>query len=233
MKNIKLILILLIFVGLSACQKKEAPKTNNTKLPADTHTAKVVDFTNVPNYTYIQVNENGNEFWIAGPQTKVEKGETIYYSNGMEMKNFHSNTLNKTFDVIYFVQDIVKAPGELNLESAHQQVINSTREKISVEPLKGGKTVAQIFKDKDELAGKTVKIRGKVTKYNPNIMGRNWIHIQDGTESSDNFDLLITSEDKTAVGKVIVAEGKVAINKDFGAGYSYPVMIENAKIISH
>ncbi len=233
MKNFKLILTLLILVGLSACQKKEAPKANTAKLPEGTHTVKIVDFINVPNYTYLQVKENGNEYWIAAPQTKVEKGETIYYSNGMEMKNFHSNTLNKTFDVIYFVQNISTNPSELNLESAHQQVINSTRDKISVEPVKGGKTVAQIFKDKQSLAGKTVKIRGKVTKYNPNIMGRNWIHIQDGTESNGNFDLLITSEDETAVGKTIVAEGKVAINKDFGAGYSYPVMIENAKIISH
>lgn len=234
MKNLKLILVLLILIGLSACQKKEqAPKSANVKLPEGTHKVIVTDFVNVPNYTYLQVKENGNEFWIAAPQTKVQKGETIYYSGGTEMKNFHSPTLNKTFDVIYFVQSISKNQEAQVIENAHQQVTNSIREKISVEPLRGGKTVAQIFKDKESLAGKTVKTRGKVTKYNPDIMGRNWIHIQDGTESNGNFDLLVTSNDETSVGKTISVKGKVAINKDFGAGYSYPVMIEDAKIISH
>ncbi len=235
MKSIKLILVLFMMFGLFACQKKEAPKTSNVKLPEGVHAVKVEDFINVPNYTYLQVTENGNEYWIAAPQTKVEKGETIYYSNGMEMKNFHSNTLNRTFDVIYFVQNISTEPGQgqkQTLSNVHQQANNSARENISVEPLKGGKTIAQIFNDKQSLAGKTVKIRGKVTKYNPDIMGRNWIHIQDGTEAGSNFDILITSKDETALGKTIVAEGMVAVNKDFGAGYSYPVMIENAKIIS-
>ena len=233
MKKIKLILVLLLLVGLSACQKKEeAPKTTDAKLPAGTHAVKVVDFIDVPSYTYLQVNENGNEYWLAAPQMKVAKGETLYYSQGMEMKNFHSQTLNKTFDVIYFVQSVTKEPAAQNLETVHQQATSSAKENISVESLKGGKTVSQIFSDKESLAGKTVMIRGKVTKYNPNIMSMNWIHIQDGTESAGNFDLLVTSKDEASVGQTIVIEGKVAVNKDFGAGYSYPVMIEDAKIVS-
>ncbi len=230
MRIVKFIIILLVVVGLSACQKKEEPKVSAANLPSGTHAAKVLDFINVPNYTYLQVSENGKEYWLAAPTTTVEKGETIYFSQGMEMKNFHSQTINKTFDSIYFVQGISTSPQKETVAEAHQQTYNNTREQISVKPLSDGKTVAQIFSNKSSLAGKIVRIRGKVTKYNPNIMGRNWIHIQDGTESGKNYDLLVTSNDEAAVGQTVVVQGKIAVDQDFGAGYTYPVMIENAKV---
>jgi hypothetical protein len=230
MKSIKFILVLLVIIGLSACQKKEEPKAPASNLPSGTHAVKVLDFINVPNYTYLQVSENGNEYWLAAPTTKVEKGETVYYTQGMEMKNFHSQTINKTFDSIFFVQGITTSPQKEAITEAHQQAYTNSKEQISVQPLKDGKTVAQIFSDKSSLAGKTVRIRGKVTKYNPNIMGRNWIHIQDGTGAGNSYDLLVTSNDEAKVGQTVVIQGKVAIDKDFGAGYTYPVMIENAKV---
>jgi len=101
---------------------------------------------------------------------------------------------------------------------------------VKIEHLKDGKTVAQIYNEMDKLNGKTIKIRGEVVKYNPEIMDRNWIHIQDGTGSGSTFDLIVTSKDQTQVGQIIVVEGKVATNKDFGAGYTYKVMLEDAKI---
>ena len=227
------ILALMLVVG---CKKNADNKEVINNLPAGTHAAKVVDFMDVASYTYLQVSENGNEYWIAAPQTKVEKGETIYYSQGMEMKNFHSESLNRTFPSIFFVQSISTSPQTQTqaqtLSSAHQQVTSSLRDKISIDPLKDGKTIAQVYSQMQALSGKIIKIKGKVVKYNPNIMDRNWIHIQDGTESSGNFDLLVTSKNETTVGEIIVVEGKVTLNKDFGAGYTYPVMVEDAKIIS-
>ena len=80
------------------------------------------------------------------------------------------------------------------------------------------------------MKNKVIKIRGVVTKINTGILDRNWIHIQDGTGLNDSFDLLITSKENAAVGKTIVAEGTVAVDKNFGSGYAYPVMIEDAKI---
>jgi hypothetical protein len=68
-------------------------------------------------------------------------------------------------------------------------------------------------------------------KYNEQIMGRNWLHIRDGsgTAGKDN-DLTVTTADKAAVGDVVVVKGKVQVDKDFGAGYSYPVIVEDAKL---
>jgi hypothetical protein len=101
---------------------------------------------------------------------------------------------------------------------------------IKIEHLKDGKTVEQIYSEMDKLNGKVIKIKGEVVKYNPEIMNRNWIHIQDGTGFGGAFDLMVTSNDQTQVGQIIVVEGKVTTNKDFGAGYTYKVMLEGAKI---
>ena len=230
MQRIFLVIAVLGLFGLTSCSKKNDGNQPVQNLPAGTHAVKVLDNMDAAGYTYLQVDENGNQYWIAAPQTQVNKGEIVYYSQGMEMKNFHSNTLNRTFDSIFFVQSISKESSNNPVAAAHSQALNIPKEQISISPLKGGKTIAEIFSQEQSLAGKTIRVKGKVVKFNPNILDRNWIHIQDGTASGDNFDLLVTSKETVQVGDVITVEGTVAINKDFGAGYSYPVMIENAKI---
>ena len=101
---------------------------------------------------------------------------------------------------------------------------------IKVTPLEGGLTVEAVNKDKVNLAGKTVKVKGVVTKYNGGIMNRNWIHLQDGTKFGESVDITVTSDQPVKVGDTIVIEGTVALDKDFGAGYFYDIIIENAKI---
>jgi hypothetical protein len=93
------------------------------------------------------------------------------------------------------------------------------------------RTVAEVHAQRMALKDKAVTVRGKVVKFNEGIMGRNWVHLRDGTGTAgkDN-DLTVTTGDKTSVGDVIVVKGKVQIDKDFGAGYAYPVIIEEAKV---
>ena len=101
-----------------------------------------------------------------------------------------------------------------------------------VEPAKGGKTVAQVFEGKVELTGKPVVVRGKIVKFNGGIMGRNWLHLRDGTGAEGSNDLLVTTQATPAVGEIVVVRGTVATNKDFGAGYRYDVLIEDAAIVA-
>jgi hypothetical protein len=224
--------IIIVILGLSAC-KKEENKIPENNLPAGAHAVKVLESIDVSNYTYLHVTENGKEYWLAAPQMKTEKGETLYYSQGMEMKDFHSDALNRTFPSIYFVQSISpNLQQDQTLSSVHQQANAAQKENVSIDPLGDGKTIAQIYSQRNELSGKTVRVKGKVVKYNAGIMSRNWIHIQDGTESNGSFDLLITTKDVTAPGEIIIAEGKIVLNKDFGAGYSYTVLLEDAKILT-
>ena len=91
-------------------------------------------------------------------------------------------------------------------------------------------TIAALYKDKVQLAGKSVSVRGKVVKVNNNIMGRNFLHIQDGTGDKATNDLTVTSSQTASLGEQITVTGRVVVDKDFGAGYAYPVLVEEASI---
>jgi hypothetical protein len=223
----------------ASCEKKEE-KVQQVNAPAGAHVVKVEDKIDAKDYSYLQVSENnGRKYWIAANKVDAVKGDILYYTKSMEMKNFPSPTLKKTFESILFVDDITKTPHNMNNpnavppvdpKTAHSQVMATPKIDINLEHVKNGKTIAQIYNNMDMLNGQMIKVRGKVVKYNPEIMGRNWIHIQDGTESGSNYDLMVTSKDQTSVGQIIIVEGKIATNKDFGAGYTYKVMIEDANL---
>lgn len=92
------------------------------------------------------------------------------------------------------------------------------------------KTVASLYKERAQLQGKQVQVRGKVVKVNNNIMQRNFLHVQDGTGSEGSNDLTVTTAQSANVGDEVVVTGTVAVDKDFGAGYVYPLLLEQASI---
>lgn len=96
--------------------------------------------------------------------------------------------------------------------------------------MKTGKTVAEIYAGKDSLAGTVVNVRGKVVKFSSQIMGKNWAHVQDGTGSAGTNDLTVTTQDAAKVGDTVLVSGTITLNKDFGAGYFYALIIEEAKL---
>jgi hypothetical protein len=101
---------------------------------------------------------------------------------------------------------------------------------VAVEKAEGGKTIAEIYAGKADLAGKTVLVRGKVVKYTPGVMGKNWIHIQDGTGAEGTNDLTVTTSAVVKIGDTISARGLVEVDKDFGFGYTYEILIEDAEV---
>lgn len=221
-----LVLPLLLAFFIAACDSGDKPVEN---LPAGYHGVVVEEAMDAQNYTYLRVTENDKDYWIAVPQMEAKEGDVLYYSKSMEMKNFSSKTLNRTFESVLFVEDISKTPAKAPTVVEHPKVNNTPKERVSVEPLKDGSTIEQIFANKKELAGKTVRVRGMVTKYNPDIMNMNWLHIQDGT-GTEHYDLAVTTKDPVENGKLVVVEGVVSVDKDFGSGYSYDLIIENAKV---
>jgi predicted RNA-binding protein len=115
--------------------------------------------------------------------------------------------------------------------TAHMEVAKAGKEDLTIEKAEGGITIAELFSNKKDYSGKVVRIKGKVTKVNPAIMEKNWIHLQDGTIYEGEFDLTVTADILPEAGSIVTIEGKVALDKDFGYGYSYPVLLEEAKII--
>lgn len=111
----------------------------------------------------------------------------------------------------------------------HAGQVKPEKINISVEPCPDCITIAKLLSDKQSYSGKVIKVKGKVTKFNPEIMGKNWVHIQDGSEFGGEFDLTITTALKASVGETLTFEGKIALDKDFGYGYFYKVLMEDAK----
>ncbi len=92
------------------------------------------------------------------------------------------------------------------------------------------KTVEALFTEKAKLSGHEVQVKGKVVKVNNGVMNRNFLHIQDGTGKQGSNDVTVTSDETANVGDEVVVTGTMAVDKDFGAGYTYPLLIEKAKI---
>ncbi len=111
----------------------------------------------------------------------------------------------------------------------HQGRVAVTKADVKVEPCADCLTIAKLMENKKAYEGKVIKVRGQVTKFNAGIMGKNWAHIQDGTEYDGIFDLTVTSDISVVLGETVTFEGKISLNKDFGYGYSYDVLMEDAK----
>jgi hypothetical protein len=217
---------------------------------AGNKTGKVVETMSSGGYTYVQVDTGTEKFWAAAPQFEVKVGEKVTVPAGMPMINFKSNSLNRTFSLIYFVQAIGKGdqvpfmasssgsiPGmgqSMPPQHPRVEVGKVTRDAnisfAGIQKPAGGKTVDEIFAEQASLAGKEVTLRGKVVKFNPMIMGKNWVHVQDGTGKEGTNDLTVTTNSTAKVGDTVLLKGTVATNKDFGMGYKYKVIIENAKV---
>jgi len=219
--------LLFIVIIIYGCNK-EKEETEN--LPEGISKIEVVEFMNGGGYTFLKGEENGNELWVAIREMPVEKGDVYYFSNAMEMKNFESKSLNKTFERILFVNDISKTlsaqkpadSGDMSgmaVPIGHSKPKVDMVENINITPIEGGATVEGIAKNKSLLNGKPLKIRGVVTKLNPGIMNQNWLHIQDGTKYQDYYDVTVTSNQLAQVGETVLVEGILAVDKDFGAGY--------------
>ena len=203
-------------------------------------------------YTYVLLETAEGQRWMAANQTAVKVGDVLQTGQGMPMTEFRSNSLDRTFDVIYFVDGFrnlsasalpaVDAGDTLpeghpafDLPEGHPSLDAADEAQApaaDVAALEPGQDIAYVYANKDSLAGQQVSLRGQVVKYNDGILGWNFIHLQDGSgDAADGSNALtVTSKTAAAVGDTVVVTGTLILDKDFGAGYSFPVMMEDAKV---
>ena len=196
-------------------------------------TGEVLEVKDVDSYTYLRIKTKDGETWAAVSTSAIKPGAEVRLENVMVMKNFESKSLKKTFQTILFGN---LAGSSKDSVSPHSGATQSMAEAASISVPKAtgtnARTVAEIVTKATELKDKPVRVSGKVVKYNPEVMGKNWVHLRDGTgAAADNSnDLLVTTKDKVKIGDVVTVTGVVRTNKDFGSGYVYKVLIEDAKL---
>ncbi len=231
MRFVYLMIFILSVLDLTACTSEK--QLEDMELPEGLKAGICTETMNAGAYTYVHLQESNIKRWIAGPATVVRVGDTIFYTGGSEMRGFQSKTMNRTFDTILFVTNIATSihPDESMQEEAHKNVKPVKVEKVEVKPLESGYTIEQLYAGKADLAGKTVRVRGQVVKYNESIMGKNWIHLQDGTGEEGKNDLTVTTLDEVKIGDVVVIEGVFGVDKNIGGGYNFSIIIEEGKVV--
>lgn len=201
---------------------------------SNTISGKVTETIEAAGYTYAEVDTGKGTVWAAGPPTPLELGDVITFTTAMPMKNFHSNSMQRDFPLIYFVNRFITDKASptgttTSMDSPHGKIQPAPAAKAveGIDKVQGGNTIAEVYTDKQTLNGKAIRVRGQVTKFTANVMGKNWLHIRD---SSTLNDLTITTDSTVAVDAVVVIEGTLALNKDFGSGYVYPLIVEDAQV---
>jgi len=230
--------MLILIVVFSSCVKnKNGVGMQQSTIPTNAKVFEVSEVIQASSYTYLKVKENRTERWVAVSKQEINVGDVFYYDNALQMNNFQSKDLNRTFDEIYFVSQISTTPiGKETMGGgmpAHSGKVETQKlSSITLEKAAGEITLANIFEKRDEFAAKEFEIRGVVVKINKQVMGKNWIHIQDGTDFNSQFDLTITTQDLAEMGDEVTFKGKISINKDFGSGYRYDVIMEDAVLVN-
>ena len=244
--------ISIALVALVACNNSKNEKAAQL-LKKGIHTAVVEEAVQTSQYTYLRLTEVGNPaaktadtLWVAATMMETKKGDTLYYKGGFPMANFKSKELNRSFKSVLFLDSLSSKPDfglkEKLIGNGHNPMSSTSMggasgtpkiEKIEVKiPATAGiTTIADLYAKKAAMAGKTVKVKGQVTKFSADIMNTNWLHIQDGTDKDGKFDLTITTGETLKVGDVVCFEGKISVDKNIGQGYFYEVLMEDAKII--
>lgn len=233
-----IVIILSVFLWVGCKDKATYSKINNSPQVEKLAVHKIVvnETLNAAGYTYMNVSEDGNNYWMAIPNTLVSKGETYFYSGGMQMKDFESKELKRTFDFITFAQgistsqDLAVRPKVKNPHAAKPKAPENTT-KIVIDLPKNGVSIKELYSKKETFNKKDVIVRGKVVKVNKNILDKNWIHIVDGTNFEGKKDLTITTAQLVKVGDTLTFKATVILDKDFGAGYVYNLLLENGEII--
>lgn len=213
-------------------------------------TGTVVETMNAAGYTYLKLATSKGEVWAAVQQTAVKKGQRLTVINATAIRKFKSRSLKRTFEVIYF-GGLAGAGGPGMMPKGHpggghgrmdgRKTMQGHKrpgaaraqldKPVAKAPGKTGRTVSELHAQRTALAGKTITVRGKVTKFNANIMGKNWFHLQDGSGKGDDYDLTVTSKAQVKVGDIVLVEGVVRSDKNFGGGYAYKVIVEEAKVL--
>ena len=203
----------------------------------EVHTVIVDEVLPATKYVYIHVSEGVEKYWVATALKEITVGETYFFKGGLLKTNFESKEYNRMFERIYLVSQFVPAKHGVNTPNASEMTTPSSNQNNKgtvktvnkIEKAAGSISIAELVNNYQKYEGQTVQLSGECVKINPQIMGRNWIHLKDG--SKDDYDLVITSDVFVREGSVITIKAKVVLNKDYGAGYNYDLILEDGILV--
>ena len=250
MRSAVLVVALISVATLAGCRRAEsqvaaAAAGSGTAQAADGgFTGTVAETMNAGGYTYVRLQGGGkDDVWVAAPEFDARVGQQVSVTLEMPMTNFESQTLKRTFPLVYFVSSVSRdgkvvaggapASGAPPVEMMTSRTSGAPDKVEPVAPPPGGLSIADLWKQRKALSGREVIVRGTVVKANNGILGTNWVHLQDGSgaEADRTNDITLTTDAVVKVGDLITVKGILATGKDIGSGYAYDAIIEKATIV--
>lgn len=226
MKNLNLACLLVAASITTSIWAADAPAPNGVV------TGTVLEVQDVDAYSYLRLKTKDGETWAAVGRAALKKGATVTIEDAMVMKDFESKSLKKTFPTIVFGSLAGSAKNTADPHASVAKVPDSGPIQVTKATGSDAHTVAEVVTRAAGLKDRQVQVRGKIVKYNPGILGKNWIHLRDGSGSDGDGsnDVVVTSSAPAKLGDVVTVTGVVRLDKDFGAGYVYKVLIEAAAL---
>ncbi len=241
--------------GANAPEPKAAAMADAPQAAGETVRGKILERIDTPQYSYLRLQTGSGEQWAAVTKTDKAVGAEVSVVNAVWMQNFKSNTMNRTWERIAFgsLDDGSSAAlpaGHPNVDPAAAKFAASAGQApagmqqhpapaaaadlgtIKVAKASGpeGRTVADVWARRASLKDKRVAVRGKVVKATLGVMGKNWLHVRDGSGEGQTADLTVASADAASVGDTVLVTGIVHLDRDLGAGYHYDVIVEDAQV---
>ena len=243
----KKIILLLMMITMYGCEQSAEPTVAQPPSQATlSPVGTVLETIDVDTYTYTRLDMEGKEIWVASNPVWVSEGDKIRFTDAILMKDFHSKVLDRTFSDILFVSNVElveaatagasapqTAPAKMadphaGLNMPPMASKSVAAESMVVQKLEGGMTIAELYAAYEQMEGQEVSLRAKVVKFSPNVLGKNWVTLQDGTGTAPDDKLVVTSSETVELGEEVIVKGKVKSNVDIGAGYVYKVLLEEA-----
>ncbi len=252
--TLTLITLLVTFTYAAEMDHNHTKDEQNEKAqaPKDIYYGKVLEIKGVMGYKYLKVDENGTQHWVAIANAPVVIGDTVGYDKKTIMHDFESKSLGQKFEEIIFASEVylpqktdkpksMKEMLELDTQNPHAKDPHNgmgkgmppEEEEKPAKPFvkKDTYTIEEVHMWRKSLEGQIISLEGTVFKVSHQIMKLDWVHLGDGTgkekELTDDLVFTATAANLKAGDKVI-AKGKVVVNKDFGYGYFYKVLIQDA-----
>lgn len=244
--------IILLFTGILLAGCNFGPKTaepytitraidknaKNSEVNYEMREVVIKELVPTSKYIYAKVKEGEKLYWIATQKQELEIGTPYLFNESLLKTQFESKEFDRIFDTLFLVNTLVPKDHGIIAGTFHDNHRSNgkiaTLKKVNVDQdstsiFMGDVLIADLINNPEKYAGNEVVIRGECTKVNANILDRNWLHMKDG--SKDDYDLVITSEEEIQKSAKIAVRATVRLNVDFGSGYSYPILLENGRVV--
>lgn len=213
------------------------PVEFNKGLDKSMHEITILKFTPGSKYVYAEVREGDRTYWIATQKQDIEEGSTYLYNEALLKTQFESKEQDRVYDTLYMITALIPKdhgiPTDSSQKSEKISASENPLEKQGKEQVKnaaslGKVSLSDLFANPELYEGKIVEISGTCTKVSRAILGRNWVHVNDGQSDKD---LVVTLQQDVEKGEKLTIEGIVQLNVDLGSGYTYDILLEKGLVL--